>query len=404
MSRLLDVIAVWGLRLAAVILAPLLLVFARTWRGRAVGVLFASLLVAGISFGVLDLTLRYAIGFPGPGVAPPTPPFGLPRWPFEWAFLVALLLLPIACLWVALAGLFLLFSLPAYRSDTAGVRSMFLGPTFLHRWQMTILDEQDWLWLAVQLGSRFDFRIGRPEAQEIRERVRSLLDDVKDTADYKSIPPALPLAAWGKVFRPDHGHLLVYRPAAAPGEKLGLFVFLHGHGGNSLLFPHLLHEFADARRFVVVCPSFGYGNWEHPDSPRCVERAVRYAFDHFTEIDPTRMYLAGLSQGGAGVSRAAVALPDTFAGLIFLSGTMEPKVLDAEEFAGKRVLVIQGDADRHVTLKSVLNGVEALQRAGADVTVLRDPAGTHFLFFSQTEEVLGQVAEWMDDTTTPAAG
>jgi predicted esterase len=104
-----------------------------------------------------------------------------------------------------------------------------------------------------------------------------------------------------------------------------------------------------------------------------VERAVRYTFEHFDEIDPERVWLAGLSQGGAGVGRAAVALPDVFAGLVFISPTMEPAILANEAMAVQRVLVIHGDADRPVTLKCVEQGIEALRSAGADVTVRRDP-------------------------------
>ena len=90
----------------------------------------------------------------------------------------------------------------------------------------------------------------------------------------------------------------------------------------------------------------------------------------------------------------AVALPDVFAGLVFVSPTMEPEVLSSEAFAGRRVLVIHGDADRHVTLKSVEKGIHALRTAGADVTVTRDPTGTHFLLFAQPDEVFERIVSW----------
>lgn len=402
MIRPLDVVAVWGLRLAVVLAAPLLLLFARTWRGRLIGLaaLQPMLFVVGSSSVVF-------VGF-----NTWTSTSGVVRVAVGIDFLPAAAA-PILSGLFAVA--FILLTLPAYRSDTTGVRSIFLGSTFLHRWQLAILDEQDWLRLGVQLGTRLDPRISRREAPLIRERVGILLEELKESPDFRNTPPAWPLAVWGKVFRPDHGHLLVYRPNTGgppvpqvPQEKCGLLVFLHGHGGNSLQFPHLLREFADAHRLVVVCPSFGYGNWEHPDSPRCVERAVNYAVEPFAEIDLQRVYLAGLSQGGAGVGRAAVAMPDTFAGLIFLSATMEPTVLEDGAFAGRRVLVIQGDADRHVTPASVGKGVDALRSAGADVTIHSNPTGTHFLFFAQTDEVLRQVGEWITPSnlprSTPAPG
>ena len=305
----------------------------------------------------------------------------------------SVLTIPIAVLWGLAAAVFLIFALPRYRSDTPGLRSVLLGPVFLNALQLAAFGEQDWLWLAVRLVLPFDFRIPGPERRLIRDTIRHHLDELRD--EHRTIPPALPLAVWGETFRPDHGHLFVYRPEAAPGERLGLLVFLHGHGGNTLLFPHLLRPFADEFRFVVVCPSFGYGNWDHPHAAGCVDRAVRYAEEHFAEVDPVRVLLMGLSQGGAGVGQAAAAFPERFAGLVFVSATMEPAVLANDAFEGRRVLVIHGDRDRHVSLKSVEAGVDALRSAGADVTVTRDPEGTHFLLFAEPGEVLRQVGEWV---------
>ncbi len=43
----------------------------------------------------------------------------------------------------------------------------------------------------------------------------------------------------------------------------------------------------------------------------------------------------------------------------------------------------------------VEKGVEALRQGGADVTVRRDPTGTHFLLFARPDEVFGLIAEWV---------
>lgn len=380
LRTLLDVLAVWGMRLAVVLAAPLLLFTARTWRGRIVGVWAVAVWVFAACAGYLTVV---------PELVNPLPP------PLVILAFTSVLFMVASFGWGVLTAAFLLFSQPDYRSDTAGLRSAYLGPLFLHRLQLVLLSEPDWLWLGTLLVTRFDFRITGDERRLVRDTVRLHLDELADSGEHRTIPPALPLAVWGRILRPDHGHLFAYRPESQPGERLGLLVFLHGHGGNSLLYPHLLRPFADQFRCVVVYPSFGYGNWEHPLAAGCVERAVRYALEHFAEIDPTRVFVAGLSQGGAGVGRAAVALPDVFAGLVFLSPTMEPAVLDHEALTGKRVLVIHGDADRQVKWASVEKGVAALRTAGADVTVIRDPAGTHFLLFAQTREVFRQLGEWM---------
>ncbi len=397
LRTLLDVVAVWGLRLAVVVLAPLLVFTARTWHGRAVGVLATCLWTGVWCVVAFDWQARYRGMVPAPTggwMAKPTP-FGMPTWVLDVVGVAALLFALAAFLWVCLVVPFLLFTQPNFRSDTPGLRSVFLGPLFLHRLQMVLLSEPDWLWLGTLLATRFDFRINRHERRLIRDTVRHLLDDLREGGESRVIPPALPFAVWGRVLKPDPGHLFAYRPEAAEGETLGLLVFLHGHGGNALLYPHLLRRLADDARCVLVCPTFGYGNWEHPHAVGCVERAVRYSMEHFAEIDAGRVWLMGLSQGGAGVGRAAVALPEVFAGLVFISPTMEPAVLNHDALAGKRVLVLHGDADRHVTLKSVEKGIDALRSARADVTVQRDPTGTHFLLFAQPDEVFGQIGAWM---------
>ncbi len=409
LRTLLDVGAVWTLRAAAVVLAPLLLFTARTWHGRAVGTLFVALWTGFSCFVLLNVMALFPrfVRTPAGALVPAPMPFGLPIWVFDIVAIASVLLGVAAFLWCWVVVPFLLFTQPAYRSDTPGLRSVFLGPLFLHRLQMVLLSEPDWLWLGTLLATRFDLRIKRDERRLIRDTVRHHLDDLKEGNEYRTLPPALPLAVWGRILFPDSGHLFAYRPEAGDGERLGLLVFLHGHGGNNLLLPHLLRPLADQFRCVLVCPSFGYGNWEHPHAAGCVERAVRYAFEHFAEIDPERVWLAGLSQGGAGVGRAAVALPDVFAGLVFVSPTMEPRVLENEALEGRPVLVIHGDADRHVKSAHVEKGVEALRRAGADVTVDRLPTGTHFLLFAHPEAVFGRVAGWAaggaGETSPPAA-
>ncbi len=396
LRTLLDFVAVWGLRLAAVVLAPLLLFTARTWHGRVAGVLLTAGWVGVITFVAANVVSEFVTL--GPGGPPPPTPFGLSQRLFELMLVACILVGTVAFGWFVLAAAVLGVTQPALRSDTPGLRSVFLGPLFLHRLQMVLLSEPDWLWLGTLLATRFDIRISGEERRLIRDTIRHHLEELRESGESRVVPPGLPFAVWGRILNPDPGHLFAYRPEVEEGERLGLLVFLHGHGGNSLLYPHLLRRLADDARCVLVCPTFGYGNWEHPHAAGCVERAVRYAIEHFAEIDAGRVWLMGLSQGGAGMGRAAVALPEVFAGLIFISPTMEPTLLVNEAFAGRRVLVLHGDADRHVTPKSVDRGIAALRTGGAEVTTHRDPAGTHFLLFADPDAVFRRITEWVGET------
>ncbi len=381
-----DVFVFWFYRLMTAAISPLLMFTASSIRSRLVGAGFLAFNATILSF--LAMTIIVVIDM-GSGWPPPRSGIFMILFVLEIVFMIGMF-------WSGLIPLILLCILPCYRSDTPGIQSIFLGPTYLQNWQQALVPERDWLWLAGLLGTRFDIRISKVERKQIREWLKSNLDEMRDDSNLNDTAPAWPLVFWGRILRPDHGHLFVYRPEVEPGEKLGLLIFLHGHGGNSLLLPHVLRDFAIQYRCVLVCPSFGYGNWEHLDSPNAVSRAMRYALEHFGEIDSQKVFLAGHSQGGAGVGRAAVAMPEAFAGLIFLSPTLEPKILNDEGVKGQRALVIHGDSDLHVKLKSVQKGIEAMQTAGADVTVNRDPNGTHFLLFAQSDEVFRMMGEWMN--------
>src|SRR5262249_57680434 len=116
-------------------------------------------------------------------------------------------------------------------------------------------------------------------------------------------------------------------------ERFGLLVFLHPYRGNYLVFLHALRPLADEHRLVLVCPSFGYGNWEDAGGVEAVERARRFACEAFP-IDRSRVFLGGLSQGGAGGSRAAAAAPGAVTRLAVLSGGAGPAAGWAGAVAG----------------------------------------------------------------------
>jgi hypothetical protein len=159
-------------------------------------------------------------------------------------------------------------------------------------------------------------------------------------------------------------------------------------------------RFAEEHGYVIVAPSFGFGNWLRPGG---VEAATRALDDAATvvELDPDRIYLAGISNGGLGVSRLAMASPEQFQGLIFLSPVMAAEIVDSTEFLdtwrGRPVLVITGEGDQRIPLKYVTRRVLNLQASGVEVTYLTYPDEDHFLFFSQPTSVLNDVSNWISN-------
>ena len=386
-QRIIDVAAVTGLRVAVVLTTPLFVAVARTRRGRLLGAAAAAP-VAAVAVMASAVAVLVVFNPPEPVVLDPTPAGVVGAL---GVFAAWLLVAAAVILWPVVYLTFLPF-----RADPGGrVGSVFLGPVWPRGWQLALPPEQDALWLGASLVTRTDPGTTRAGDRRVRDGVRALLDDMAEYPDYRLLAPALPLAVWGSPFRPDHGHHFCYVPPHVPGERLGLLVGLHGHGGNSKLWLHAWRSFADDSRFAVVCPSFGYGNWEHPASTAAVGRCLDFALSHYP-VDASRVVLAGLSQGGAGVGRAAAALPGRFAGLILLSPTIEQKVLDSPAFVGgwrgRPVLVIQGGRDRNVRPGPVTAAVGRMRAAGIAVTYHLDAEADHFLFFADLARTHRRVA------------
>ncbi len=259
--------------------------------------------------------------------------------------------------------------------------------------------EDEYIWIFTKLVTFLDFRMPADERRAARAEIDRLLTELNGP-DYRRLA-RISDGENGRLLTGqfDSFHCYSYRPEPLfPGERLGLLVFLHGHGNNYLLMVPALRPLCDRLRLALILPSFGYGNWEDDGGVQAVQRATRFGVSAI-DPDPARIFLGGLSQGGAGVSRAAAADPGRYSGLIFISPTMELSVLGSEAFEagwrGRPVLVIQGDRDANVRPESVTAACERLTALGVRVTEHRDPDSGHFLFFAKRDEVFGVIERWM---------
>lgn len=261
--------------------------------------------------------------------------------------------------------------------------------------------EDEYVWLLTLLVTRLNPLMPGAEARGTRAAIDAALQAVAESPDYRGLSRVSAVWAW-RLFlgELDPQHCYTYRPEPrAPDERFGLLVFLHGHGTNYPFVVHLLRPLCDRLRLCLVAPSFGYGNWEARGGTEAIERAVRFGLTGF-DADPGRVFLMGLSQGGAGVGRGGAALPGAFAGLIFVSPEMESQVLASPAFrdgwTGRPVLVIQGERDINVRPHTVDAACAALEAAGVKVTQHRDPDASHFLFFAQIDALTELIAGWAE--------
>ncbi len=206
--------------------------------------------------------------------------------------------------------------------------------------------------------------------------------------------------AYGNLFgqRADAGHYYLYVPEHGSGEPLPVLVFLHGSAGNFKAYLWLWSKFAEEHGVVIIAPSFGFGNWLQDGAARSILDALEDA-STVVDIDERRVILAGLSNGGLGVSQLATEAPDRFQGLIFLSPVMATDLLKSSRFLanweGRSVLMMTGEADRRIPFAYVQRHVRLLDEAGVQITSIGYPGEDHFLVFSQPEDVLHDVSNWL---------
>jgi predicted esterase len=140
-----------------------------------------------------------------------------------------------------------------------------------------------------------------------------------------------------------------------------------------------------------------FGNWHQPGGVEAIERARRHVIESLG-ADPSRIYLAGLSNGGRGVTRAIASLDSQerkWAGVIFLSAVMETGVIrGADAFRGLPVLVVHGKGDDRIPWGYVDEGLDTLRAKGANL-IIQTNQGDHFVFFSRAEEIQGWIRDWL---------
>ncbi|MFH1463545.1 MAG: hypothetical protein ABIO70_04090 [Pseudomonadota bacterium] len=239
---------------------------------------------------------------------------------------------------------------------------------------------------------------------EQSERVRTLFQRVYAEAD---ADPALAdsgsAMAWSyaELFgrRWDVGHLYVYEPATSSPEPRPVLLFLHGWGGPFLGYQEVLRRFADAQGYAVVSPSFGMGWWDQTGAMPALERALAW-IDAQPGLDGQRVVLAGLSNGGVGVVRAAVAFPDRWRGVVFLSGVMEASRLAALALSlvdhDTPALVITGADERRIPLEYTQGCVDVLRAGEVRLDLEVFSGEDHFLLFSQPDTVMALLGRWVE--------
>lgn len=194
---------------------------------------------------------------------------------------------------------------------------------------------------------------------------------VPGRADDKAATGFIPKVHKGK---DGESKYVVFVPHDYKGDKeYPVILFLHGAGergedgevqvkqgiGSAIRFKETEKKFA----FITVFPQCkAKANWKAggPDADRAL--AILDEVQKAYKTDPKRVYLTGLSMGGAGTWSLAAAHPDKWAAIVPICGT--PDLESAAKIKDVPCWYFCGDKDNPNLVQNGRAMIEALKKAG----------------------------------------
>jgi pimeloyl-ACP methyl ester carboxylesterase len=248
------------------------------------------------------------------------------------------------------------------------------------RWLARILDEQDIVQLKVRLQAH-PFEDPDSGASGLGPALHAAYVDMHREQPYA--PSPVPDTLIG-LQTPQAFDTLIIEPRAQPKPgvpvKFGVIV-LHGSEGSTTLACWLVATAARGVGAVTVCPARSFdGHW----ADEAGERILHASLDYLHARGIRRIFLAGLSSGGTGARDLASRFPQSFEGLILISGT--PASGDA---ALLPTLVVHGLRDASAPVEAARAFASRVHATWAGVD------GGHFVLLMRRAEVRAAILDWL---------
>lgn len=166
----------------------------------------------------------------------------------------------------------------------------------------------------------------------------------------------------------------IYTPESYdPASPAPVVIALHGGSGNGRSFLWSWVRAARTRGAIVVAPTSTGPTWAiqgpDPDTPR-LAKLLEFVRDTWT-IDPQRMLLTGMSDGGTFSYTSGLLAESPFTHLAPVAAAFHPMLAamaDSERMRDLPIHIIHGEHDWMFPLSMAKDARQHLSAAGADVT------------------------------------
>jgi len=287
-----------------------------------------------------------------------------------------------------------LFVPPGKSPQQAKFASIYEGPAKFRSWVPSqLVPEIDQHLMGSRVFTGVDPFIDGKQAKRLRRSLKKIYLPMRDDPEFAATGNAMGVCYHSLAFgQRKSGQRYEYIPESDSREPMPAILFLHGSLGNFKGYLWVWKQFADENGVAIVAPSFGRGEWRE-------DGGIRVITDAFGKCrKDSRIFLAGLSNGGAGVTIAIPEVGDQVAGLIYLSPVLEPAALNQphvlKSLESIPVLLISGVDDRRIPVSNLRQNVRALKANGTEIQSQYIENEDHFLFFSQPEIVIENITTW----------
>jgi pimeloyl-ACP methyl ester carboxylesterase len=249
------------------------------------------------------------------------------------------------------------------------------------RWVNRLVAERDGTLLAAH-ALMLSGGLPRADARAFIPALEAAFDRM-DAAEGPFATPAV--ATYLGLQSPQSFDAVVIPPPGGATSEAAV-IFLHGYAGNFAVYCWQLAQAAHAISALTVCPSVGpAGDWWS----RKGERTLEATLDWLADRGIRRVYLAGLSNGGAGASVLVgrVSHPRiSLRGLLLISGAWSEAPTPTVP-----TLLVQGRDDSMMPTRS-MRAIAA--RLGGLATYVEVDSG-HFAFLDRHRECERAIARWL---------